>query len=160
MAISHSFSVATPMRPEEVARELTDIGAAGGLFADIVTPGSLLDEGAVSEHGTWIRVVGTRPQPWSPLVTDLGIAPNVRVAFVFDKTSDLSGQEDDVVRLVAGLLEHVSGDAVLEYHDEIIWLLRRGDDLSLNERGDLWPPHRLALVRQPYRRATHVFSEE
>jgi hypothetical protein len=94
------------------------------------------------------------------VVTDLGITPSVRVAFVFDKEADLAGQEDDVIKVVAGLLQQVPGDAVLLYHDEIIWLLRRGDDLSLNERNDLWPPRRLAVVSQPYRRATRVFSEE
>ncbi|WP_327290304.1 SitI3 family protein [Streptomyces sp. NBC_01198] len=160
MAISHSFSIATTMPTAEVAGVLKDRGADKGLLAATVTPELLLDPGAVSEHGTWIRVVATRPQPWSPLITDLGITPSVRVAFVFDKESDLARQEDDVIQLVTGLLEHVPGDAVLEYHDEIIWLLRRNGDLSLNERDDLWSPRRLAEVRQPYRRATYAFSEE
>ncbi|SEN37767.1 SitI3 family protein [Actinacidiphila rubida] len=160
MAISHSFSIATTMPPAEVARALKAIGSGAGLLAAAVTPEALLDPGVVSEHGTWIRVVATRPQPWSPLVTDLGISPSVRVAFVFDKEADLAGQEDDVILLVAGLLDQVPGDAALEYHDEIIWLLRRGDDLSLNERDDLWSPQRLAAVQQPYRRATYAFSDE
>ncbi|WP_329133559.1 SitI3 family protein [Streptomyces sp. NBC_01476] len=160
MAISHSFSIATAMPPGDVAHALKTIGGDAGLFTAAVTPESLLDPGAVSERGTWIRVVATRPQPWSPVVTDLGIMPSVRVAFVFDKEADLSGQEDDVITVVAGLLRQVPGDAVLLFHDETIWLLRRGDDLSLNERNDLWPPRRLAVVSQPYRRATHAFSEE
>ena len=160
MAISHGFSIATPMPAARVARELTDIGMGAGLFAATVTPERLLGEGAVSGRGTWIRVVETRPQPWSPLVTDLGITPTVLVAFRFDKEADLAGQEDDTVQLVVGLLDRVPGDAVLEYQHEIIWLLRRGDDLSLHERDDLWPPRRLAAVARPYRRATHAFSED
>ncbi|MFI1097329.1 SitI3 family protein [Streptomyces sp. NPDC020917] len=160
MAISHSFSIATTMPAAEVAEALKDRGADIGILAGTVTPELLLDPGAVSEHGTWIRVVVTRPQPWSPLVTDFGITPSVRVAFVLDKEADLAVQEDDIVHLVAALLERVPGDAALEFHDEIIWLLRRGGDVSLNERDDLWPPRRLAVMRQPYRRATYAFSEE
>ena len=62
--------------------------------------------------------------------------------------------------LGAGLLARLRGDAVLQYHHEIVWLLRRGDDLSLNERDDLWPARRLTLMFHPYRRATHTFSED
>ena len=62
-----------------------------------------------------------------------------------------------MVRLTARLLDRVDGDAVLEFQSETIWLLRRGGDLSLDEREDLWPPHRLAEITRPYRRATHAF---
>ncbi|MBP0455937.1 hypothetical protein JFN87_00260 [Streptomyces bomunensis] len=38
----------------------------------------------------------------------------------------------------SGMLEQVPGDAVLHYRFEDVWLLRRGDELSLNERDALW----------------------
>ncbi|MFI1097369.1 SitI3 family protein [Streptomyces sp. NPDC020917] len=160
MALAHSFSIATPLPPERIAHELKDIGAAAGLLDAAVTPESLLGEGAVTVGGTYLRVVEKRPQPWSPLVTDLGITPSVGVAFRLAKHMDLARQEDDVVRLACGLLRRIPGDAVLQYHVETVWLLRRGDDLSLDERDDLWSPRRLGEVPAPFRRATHAFSED
>lgn len=62
--------------------------------------------------------------------------------------------------MASGLLGRVAGDAVLHFSFEDIWLLRRGGELSLNERGDLWPPQRLAVVNHSYRRATYAFSDE
>ncbi|WP_432215891.1 SitI3 family protein [Streptomyces hygroscopicus] len=62
--------------------------------------------------------------------------------------------------MTSGLLGRVAGDAVLHFQFEAIWLLRRGGELSLSERDDLWLPQRLAVVTQTYRRATHAFSEE
>jgi hypothetical protein len=89
---------------------------------------------------------------------DLGFVPTVRVAFRLGKVTDMSAQQDDMIRLVSGLLDRVPGDAVLHYEYEYIWLLRRDGELSLNERSDIWPPQRLAAVHQPYRRATYAFS--
>jgi hypothetical protein len=89
---------------------------------------------------------------------ELGFAPTVRVAFRFDKFTDMSAQKDDMVRLVSDLLDRVSGDAVLHFDYEYIMLLRRDGDLSLNERSDIWPTDLLAAVRQPYRRATYAFD--
>jgi hypothetical protein len=50
-----------------------------------------------------------------------------------------------MIRLVSDLLDRIPGDAVLHFQYEQIWLLRRNDELSLNERSDIWPPQRLAL---------------
>jgi hypothetical protein len=41
---------------------------------------------------------------------------------------------------------------------ETIWMLRLGDDLSISDRDDLWPPHRMALLAQPYQRRSLAFS--
>ncbi|WUS42949.1 SitI3 family protein [Kitasatospora sp. NBC_01250] len=67
-------------------------------------------------------------------------------------------QQDDMVRLASGLLERVQGDAVLNFQSEVIWLLRRDGDLSLNEQEDIWPRQRLAAVSQPFRRATYTYE--
>lgn len=160
MAISHSFGIATPLPPARIAQELRDIGGGAGLLDAAVTSASLLGEGAVTVGGTYLRVVETRPQPWSPLVTDLRVTPSVGVAFRLGKHADLARQEDDVVRLACGLLRRIPGDAVLQYHFETVWLLRRGGDLSLNERDDLWSPRRLGEVPEPFRRATHAFADD
>ncbi|WP_052708713.1 SitI3 family protein [Streptomyces sp. NRRL S-495] len=160
MSISHSLNLATPMPAAEVARALNDIAQGVRLFDSTTMPEQLLTEGVDTRFGTWVRVFAANPKPWNPLITDLEVTPTVSVAFRLDKTDDLSGQEDDIVRLVSGLLTRLPGDAVLQYHYEVIWLLRRGGELSLNERDDLWTPARLAAVPQPYRRETHEFSEE
>ncbi|MFK0288715.1 SitI3 family protein [Streptomyces sp. NPDC090499] len=159
MAISYSLEMATPLPAEQLGCELISVGKAAGLFDASVTPDLVLGEGAATERGTWTRVRDASPEPWHPVITDLGFTPTVSVTFRFKK-QDLSSQDDDMIRLVSGLLERVHGDAVLHFQFESIWLLRRGTDLSLSEDDDLWPSHRLALVFQPYVRATHTFSEE
>ncbi len=105
-------------------------------------------------------MVESRPQPWNVVITDLGFIPTVLVVFRLSKENGATPQQDDMIRLVSGLLDRVPGDAVLHLDYEHIWLLRRGGDLSLSERSDIWPPHRLAALSQRYRRATHTFSEE
>jgi hypothetical protein len=42
---------------------------------------------------------------------------------------------------------------------EVIWLLRLHGEVSLNERNDIWPPDRLALITPPFRRATHTLED-
>ena len=105
-------------------------------------------------------MVESRPRPWNAVITDLGFIPTVLVVFRLSKENGATPQQDDMLRLVSGLLDRVSGDAVLHLDYEHIWLLRHGGDLSLNERDDLGTPHRLAALSQRYRRTTHTFSEE
>jgi hypothetical protein len=159
MAISYTLDMATSSPAAQVARELHDAARTIGPFDASVTPEQVLDEGAVTGLGTWIRVVEARPQPWNSVITDLGFTPTVLVAFRLDKEGEISDQEDDMIRLVSSLLDRIPGDAVLTDFDNI-WLLRRGGDLSVSEQADLWPPHRLAALSQRYRRATHAFAEE
>lgn len=160
MALSYSFSMAAPIPADRVARELTEAARAAGLFDVLVTPELVLVEGAVTRRGMLTRVREERPQPWNPVVADLGFTPTASVAFALDKESEIPDQQDDMVTMVSGLLDRVPGDAVLHFQYETIWLLRRDGDLTLHERDDLWPARRLALVAQPFRRATHVFAEE
>lgn len=160
MAISHSLSLATPLPANQVALAVRDIAVSTGLLQVPVEPEEFLDDGVSTTSGTWIRVLEPTVQPWDPLITDLGIRPTVRVAFRLDKTTDLSGQADEIIRLVSQLLAKIPGDAVLQYLFETIWLLRRGNDLTLNEDDALWPAQRLTLLTQPYRRETYTFSEE
>ncbi|MFI6860587.1 SitI3 family protein [Streptomyces sp. NPDC050421] len=159
MSISYDLDMATEQSASQVAHELCDIARTAGLFDDSITPELVLDDGALTTKGMWIRV-GKETRSWSPVIADLGFTPTVWAAFQPARPSDYSDQQDDMIRLVSGLLDRAPGDAVLHFQSEVIWLLRRGSELSLNERDDLWPPHRLAAVSQPNRRATHHFSEE
>ena len=97
--------------------------------------------------------------PWQVVVTDLGIAATARIAFRLTKGTGFAAQENDLVRLAVGLLEIVPGDAVLHREHETIWLLRRGEELSLHESDEVWTPVRLAIVgSRPHRRSTWTFA--
>jgi hypothetical protein len=88
-----------------------------------------------------------------------GFTLTVWVAFRLAKENGIGRQLDDVVRRTVELLDHVPGDAVLHFDYEVVWLVRRGGELSLNERDDIWTPTRLAAVGQrPHRRGTPAFS--
>ncbi|MEU8506458.1 SitI3 family protein [Streptomyces brevispora] len=160
MSISYNFDMAVEQTASQVAHELCDIARTAGLFDESVTPELVLDDGALTTKGTWICVGEQTPQPWNPVITDLGFTPTVWVRFQLARSSEHSDQEDDMVRLVSGLLDRTPGDAVLHFQFEVIWLLRRGSEVSLNERSDVWPPHRLAAVSQTFHRATHEFAQE
>jgi len=128
------------------------------MFDTSVGPEDLLADGALTRFRTWVKVYEPNPPPWHAVTSDLGFTPTVSVGFRFDKFTDMSEQDDDMVRLVSGLLDRVPGDAVLHFQLEKIWLLRRDGDLSVSEDPNIWPQHRLAALSQPYRRATHTFS--
>jgi hypothetical protein len=158
MAIEFDLDLGTPLSPTQVASELCEVGRALGLFDATVTPALLLGEGATTHRRMWIQVFATDPRPWNVVIVDLGFTPTVTVGFRESQSTDRSAQDDDMILLVSGLLDRVPGDAVLHFQSEEIWLLRRGDELSLNEQEEIWPPQRLAAMHQPYRRATHAFS--
>lgn len=160
MAISYSLDMAAPVPADQVAHALRDAALSVGLL-DPSNSASTLLEGTRTRTGTWVRVVPARPRPWDPVITDLGFTPTVLAIFRLDKMGALDHQQDDVVRLVAGLLARVAGDAVLHFQNEVIWLLRRDGKIAVSERDDIWPPQRLAgLSPLQFVRQTHTFSEE
>jgi hypothetical protein len=159
MAISYDLEMATPSSLEQVARALLDIGRPLAFFEGSVTPDQVSRDGAVTPLRTWVRVYERNPAPWSPLVTDFGISPTVAIGFSIYKHDRISEQQDDLVRLAAGLLDSVPGDAVLSGM-ETIWLMRRDGELTLNERDEIWPEQRLATLHRPYRREALAFSED
>ncbi|MGW0996710.1 SitI3 family protein [Streptomyces sp. NPDC002523] len=161
MAIEYDLDIATRSSVTEVAAWIAEIGRETGVFDSPVTDEQLMDKGvfAYTRLETCVSVLQQRPpQPWDPIVTDLGFTPTVGVGFRLAKGVEVSDQQDDMIRLIAPLLDRVEGDAVLHFQFEVIWLLRRNGELSLNERDDLWRPQRLALVTQPYRRETHTMD--
>ncbi|WP_405733094.1 SitI3 family protein [Streptomyces sp. NBC_00028] len=160
MAISYDLEYATESSPAEVAARLAEIGKGIGVFDATVTPELLVDPGVNTRQGSWIRVTQVRPpQPWHPVVADLHFTPTVSAAFRMAKGVEVGDQQDDMLRLVLALLEQVDGDAVLHYQYESIWLLRKNGELSLSENDDLWRPHRVPFVTQPYKRVTHRFED-
>jgi hypothetical protein len=163
MAIEYDLDIATGSSVAEVAARLAEAGRASGVFDTSVTPEQLMARGtfALTRLGTTVSVLPQSvPHPWNPVVAGLGFAPTVGVGFRMAKDAEVSDQQDDMVRLVAPLLEDIEGDAVLHFQYEVIWLLRRNGELSLNERDDIWPPRRLALMTRPFRRETHRMDSE
>lgn len=159
MAIVYDLEMATPSSAAQVADQLNDIARATGIFDAPVTAEEILNDGVRTVLGTWVQVFEERPRPWDPVVTDPRITATVSVMFRMNKMAEISDQQDHMIRLVSGLLDSVSGEAVLDFQSEEIWLLRRDGDVFLHEGDDLWPSQRLALLAQPYRRATHTFSQ-
>ncbi|MBY8343277.1 hypothetical protein LXH13_27485 [Streptomyces spinosirectus] len=159
MAIEYDLDCATRLSALDVALPLAETGRETGLFDASVTGERLVEEGAVTRLGTWVRVVTPRPpQPWNPVVTAFGFTPTVDVRFRMAKGVEVADQQDDMIRLVAPLLTRVGGDAVLHYQYEVVWLLRKDGELSLSERDDIWRPQRLALMVQPYHRQTRTMD--
>jgi hypothetical protein len=77
----------------------------------------------------------------------LGIKPRSAVRFFLDKSDDLDAQQIALLRITLDALGLVSGDAVLLFNGEWVWLLRQ-DQLTLNS--SLWNEKRLAIVSEPY----------
>ncbi|MEU6222632.1 SitI3 family protein [Streptomyces sp. NPDC047042] len=160
MAISYDLECATESSATEVAARLAEIGKGIGVFDATVTPDLLLDPGVNTRHGTSIRVTQERtPHPWHPVVADLHFTPTVSAAFRMAKGVEVGVQQDDMLRLVLPLLEQIDGEAVLHFQYESIWLLRKNGELILSENDDLWRPHRISFVLQPYKRETHRFED-
>ncbi|MFD5437942.1 SitI3 family protein [Kitasatospora sp. NPDC127067] len=165
MAISYSLELVTPWAPVRVARRLVDVARPMRLLtvpaAVPATVDTLLAGGALTAHGTWIRVTPLKPTRWGdPRIGGRFFTPTVSVAFRLGKDTDVSGQQDDMIRLSDALLAQVPGDAVLHLDQEDVWMVRRDGELILGERSDIWPPDRLATVSGPYRRRTHEFVHE
>jgi hypothetical protein len=158
MAIDYYLMLGTPKSVRQVADALRDTASHLDLLDPTVTTDELLAN-KEDRNGTILTVSDCTPRwPWDVVRDELGFTPTVSVGFRLDKFRSLADQEDDIVRLTSALLDCIPGDAVLHWDYEQIWLLRRDGELSLNERTDIWPPHRLALITQPYQRATHAFS--
>ncbi|WP_328956576.1 SitI3 family protein [Kitasatospora purpeofusca] len=159
MALSYSFQLATVLTVPEAGRRILEVARGLGVLAPSESVGRLLGDGAVTVRGTWIRVVPAGRFPWGdPLIGGAVFAPTVSAAFRLDKGADISDQQDDMVRVVSGVLSAVAGDAALHLDFEDVWLVRLGGELTLSERSDVWPAERLASVALPFGRRTHEFD--
>jgi hypothetical protein len=159
MAISYTLSVATTWPSAQVAGELHRAAVDLALLPASTGETQILDPGVVTASGTRLRVMATPPHPVDPVLAGLGFRPTLTTTFRFDKFRDLEVQTDDMVALVADLLDHVPGDLVLHHQYETIWLLRRGDDLSIGDRDGMWPPHRATLLGRPHHRRSLSFTD-
>jgi hypothetical protein len=158
MAISYTLVLDTTESARHVAEVVRDVGQVLGMLNSSTTVEDVL-AGCVTARRTWIRVVdGTSSLPWDVVEESFGFPSRVDVVFRQDKFQDGFLQENDMIRLVSGLFERIPGDAVLHLDLELVWLLRRGGELEVSARDDIWPAERLALLNPPYRRVTHHFA--
>lgn len=158
MPVSYSLDIATRFTAAQVASMLRDIGQAGGQLAVTSSGRDLIASGLPLASGSWLHVRELGPPAWNPVITSFGFTPSASVTFRLSDDHDTPGQQNTMVQLVSRLLAQFPGDAVLHFQYEVIWLLRRAGELTLNERDDLWPPQRRALLSQHYRRATSHFA--
>ena len=61
MAIEYDLDCATPLSAHDVALRLAETGRETGLFDASVTGERLVEEGAVTRLGTWVRAVTPGP---------------------------------------------------------------------------------------------------
>ena len=158
MAISYSLQIGTSMPVAQAAGELYRTAVGSGLIDAATNDEQLLDPGVTTTAGPWVRMVDLSARPSKLVVDRFGFLPTVDAFFRFDKFGDFAAQGDAMVRIVAGLLDLVPGDMVLHYQYEDIWLLRTGATVTVSDRDDLWPPHRLAMLTGPYRREALSFG--
>lgn len=148
MSITYKLQLGAPVAPNAVVSAMLD--AAPGAIGDHQgAKGSL-------RGGGWFEVEATEYDPPDPVETQFGFAPTIDVYFGLSKSGDFESQETDMLRIVLGILARISGDAVLHFEHDEVWLLRRDGRLTIN--GELWKPQQQALLSQPYERASLAFD--
>lgn len=86
----------------------------------------------------------------SLIAADLGIKASLLILFHLDPLENREIQRNVLLRATIELLRQVKGDAVLLFNGEVVWLLRKEGELTLNRGPDLWRPDDLALITLPY----------
>jgi hypothetical protein len=147
MAIEYSLEL-NGSDAEQVA-DLLAHAAAGSADGDFHGDGAVLDSGVL------VAVSASTPLPFpDPVEQALGVTPAVHVLFRFDKDTDPAAQRTDMVRLVAAVLTAIPGDAVLTFAGEVVWLLRKGGQLTISDRDGFWTPETTALLPGHHDRAS------
>ncbi|CAA9232886.1 MAG: hypothetical protein AVDCRST_MAG50-1270 [uncultured Acidimicrobiales bacterium] len=159
MATEHLMYLAAPGPAEEVAATVLRDGQEGGLIASEVTVASVMGEGINLGSGLRVRISHVQPDPKDPVVADMQIVPNTLFYFRLHNLEDRERQTDEVVWLALDALIRFPGDAVLTFQLEVIWLLRRGDQLWLHTEPNFWTPERLQMVPMPYLQAAMHFPD-
>jgi hypothetical protein len=131
------------------------VAAMVGAAAEVI--GECEGTSGVLRGGGWFAVDRAEYDPPDPVEDGFGFVPTVDVAFGLAKFGDFEAQETDVLRLVLGVLARIPGDALLHFEHDEVWLLRRGERLTIND--SLWGPQQLALISQPYERGRLDFGQ-
>ncbi|MEY9935008.1 hypothetical protein ABH926_009679 [Catenulispora sp. GP43] len=152
MAIEFTVQITAGRPASALVESVAAVARDLALLGPDADPAQLLD-GLDLANGTWLRVRDDHPQPWQTVPAALGFTSDVSLYFRLDKWQDLTAQQDDLIRLSLGLLDHVPGDMVLHREYETAWFVRKAGVLTLTDLADRWTPERLAWVTHPYQRA-------
>lgn len=121
----------------------TDVGERTVYWAD--GPGMILMSAVTSE----------RARAWMTETFDL--PANLEIGFDLDFCRDRSSPQTTIIKGTLEFLRRTGADGGLWFDtNKTLVLMKRGDELILNDSEDLWTPSRLALVTQPYRREALV----
>lgn len=75
-------------------------------------------------------------------------APTIRIS-LYTKDFEPQNADDDIAKLVGGLLTQMDGDAVLSF-EGITYLIRRNGGLVLNKASGFWTTNRLKYIPSPF----------
>jgi len=148
VSVVHKLELETSCTPKAVVSALVE-AVPGAVESYEGTKGSL-------RGGGWFEVDVAEYDPPDPVEEQFGFAPTVEVYFGLSKSGDFQAQETDVLRLVLSVLARIPGDALLHVEHDDVWLLRRGGRLVIND--SLWQQQQIALLSQPYERASLTFD--
>lgn len=158
MSIEHQIYLATDESAEEVAVKVCRLFVTKGLSAAQPSIDEMLDVGGAStDLGMMVSVSSPPPSRFDVADESFGVVEKVMIWVEPNPTRSIVRQDDDLVALVAGLMEETAADLAVTYNHETALLIRRGGELILHEDCALWPEHRLALIKAPYRRESHSF---
>jgi hypothetical protein len=156
MAIEYTLYIDTDQNPETVMEQMfagiglkPRIEKSGGfasllrrrppVFRSTSGPGFITSAYKTSDFGR------------SLLMEEMEINPGVSIGFRLSKFKDWEPQVRTMLQATLQLLREIPGDAVLLFNGELVWLLRKAGELTLNRRTDLWRPEFLKLVTSPYK---------
>jgi hypothetical protein len=162
MAISYNLVWGPPVTADQLVATFLALAVDGGVLPPTAQSSELTGDGVVLRAGMWCRSGAARPSnvPWPPPVEeDFGVVRSCWVVFRENGDLDRFRQRDEMIWLIAGLLQRLPGDMALHYENEIMWMVRRNGQLYVSERDVNWPAERLALVPPPYQRARLRFSD-
>lgn len=162
MTTIYQLEIAAPASPaDHVARVVRDAATATRAAED-VDPADLLHGNVTLPSGLWLYVAPLDEEDIDEpdqIATDFGVHRTVSVGLQLNGAEDPEPQMRDMLTVVFGVLDRLPGDALLHLEYEEAWLLRRSGRLVVNAADDVWHPDLLALVPQPYERATLQFSD-
>jgi hypothetical protein len=149
---------ATPL--DRLAEDVRAIATRSDLLARVVEAPDPADALYILTSGLQVQV--RRPSVAAEdtedtFVADFGMARAAAVDFTYDGREDPDRQLDELLQVVFGLLEVVTGDAVLHYEYADVWLVRRDSQLVLSDDDQMWPPEELAGIDVQYQRAHLAF---
>ena len=147
MALEYSLEVNTDLHPEQVLK-LMFTGISLNVCIEKLNRKGVL----ISADASGLRTVAYRLKKNEPsyIAADLGIEVSMHILFRLTSCEDRERQKKRLLRATIELLRHVEGDAALLFNGEVVWLLRKEGELTLNSDTDLWRPEFLALVTLPY----------